>query len=748
MPMPIKRLQLLFISLFLCIPSVSFTEDAVHISASSELPVYIDADVITYDKETDTYHAEGNVISTQGDSTIIADKMDMDMLSSIAVAEGNVEVIDEDGNTLKGDRLELEIDTKTGAVKNGKLFYKKENVYVSGTEIRKTDRETYDIKQGEFTTCDCKEGESPAWKFSANEADVTFGEFLKAWSAFFYIKDVPVLYSPYVTFPVKRERQTGFLFPEFGFSDLRGFKMDNAFFWAISDNADATFYLDVETRRGLGKGIEYRYALSSQTKGEIYVYQFEEDDIERVREFRTANDNLSRPETASENRWIFKFKHDQTIPYGIKLKADITMVSDDEYFIDFGKSLSEGMKQAYASEYFNDFNKYEFDRSLESLESNVSLSKQWDKFNLVAQFRYFDNLLSAEDEDTLQKVPEITLTGTSQQILKTPFYFSIESSFVEFQREEGITGERLDMHPKISLQLNPGGYFEFTPFIAYRKTIWWVDDYAMGRYFNRDIYDAGADLTTTIVRIFTFGEDEGLQKLKHTIRPKVTYTYIPDDDQSDLPSFDGVDRIGKSNTIAYSINTILTGKFVEDNSTYNRDFVYLDVSQSYDINEATRDLVSLIDKRKPFSDVTAELILKPFSWMTASAKGQYDVYDNWFEKYDTSLALNDTRGDSIGAAHRYTRNDIEYLDAWARIKAAESIDLIYRNRYSYDSNERIETQYGIDYHKQCWGAIITYTDRLEEKIFMITFNLLGLGEVGGFRKGLADEKPSLKTEGN
>ncbi len=619
------------------------------------------------------------------------------------------------------------------------MFYKKENLHINGDEIKKTDKETYDIKKGEFTTCDCEKGESPAWKFSADEADVTIGEFLKAWGAFFYINDVPVLYSPYLTFPVKRERQTGFLFPGFGYSELRGFKMDNAFFWAISGNTDATFYLDIETRRGLGKGIEYRYTLDSKTKGEIYVYQFEEDDIKRVREFREDSNNLSRPKTASENRWIFKFKHDTVLPYDIKLKANINEVSDDEYFIDFGKSLSEEQKRKFAGEYFTDFSKYEFDRSLESLESNISFSKNWGKFNLVAQFRYFDNLMSEEDEDTLQKVPEITLTGTSQRILKTPLYFSLESSLVEFQRKTGTTGERLDIHPKISLPLKPGGYLEFTTFIAYRKTMRWVDEMSED-YYNRDIYDIGADLTTTIVRIFTFDEGDGVQKLKHTIRPKITYTYIPDDDQSDLPSFDGIYRIGKSNTIAYSLNTILTGKFTEDKNTYTRDIVYMDISQSYDISEAARDLTSSTDERKPFSDITLEVLLRPFQLVTLSTKEQYDVYYNWFDKHESSINLADKRGDSLKLLYNYTRDSVEYIDIGARIKAIEAVDLTYRNRYSYDSGDNIETVYGIEYQKQCWGAVFTYTDRLEEKIFMVTFNLLGLGDIGSFRKGLATDR--------
>ncbi|MBI5682676.1 MAG: LPS-assembly protein LptD [Deltaproteobacteria bacterium] len=712
--------------LFFFTHGVSFSENGIQLS--SKLPVYIDADSITYDREKNTYYANGNVIVTQEGSTIRASKMAIDMLESLGTAEGNVELTDEGGNVLKGDRLDFNIDTKTGTVKNGRMFYKKQNVHISGSEINKVGEESYNIRNGAFTTCDCKEDESPAWKFSASKADVIVGQYMNARNVFLHINDKPVLYSPYLVLPVKRERQTGFLFPKFGYSELRGFKMDNAFFWAISDNTDATFYLDVEAKRGLGKGGEYRYTLSNNTKGQFYVYQFQEDDIDRVRQFRSGSSNLSKPQTASDNRWILKLKHDQTFPDNITLKVDINRVSDDEFFIDFAKD-----KKVDSSEYFTDFSKGLTGRSLESLESNISLNKRWDRFNLNGQFRYFDNLLSADDDTVLQKLPEITLTGTNQQVIKTPFYFSLESSFVNFQRDRGTKGQRLDIHPRISLPLTPDGYFEFTPSIGYRETLWWVDNMT-GHYYDRGIYDLQADLTTTFVRIYALDGKE--QKLKHTIRPKITYTYIPDDDQTSLPSFDDVDRITRSNTFNYSVNTILTSKFSLDNKTYTRDVVYLDIKQSYDINEATRDLSSSTDKRKPFSDVTLETILKPFDWMSASWKRQYDVYDNWFEKQDTSFGISSKRGDNLNLSYRYIRNDVEYLDAGARFKATDTVDLTYNYRYSYSGSKGIETEYGVDYHKQCWGVSVTFTDKLEEKLFMVTFNLLGLGQVGGISGGM------------
>ncbi|MBI5047822.1 MAG: LPS-assembly protein LptD, partial [Deltaproteobacteria bacterium] len=549
----------------------------------------------------------------------------------------------------------------------------------------------------------------------------------------------PVFYFPYLIFPVKTERETGFLPPRVGYSQVRGFKIDNSFFWAISESTDATFYLDIENKRGVGKGIEYRYALSQTAWGEFYFYHFKEQDIDSVREFRKGSDNLSRPKTATNDRWLLQYKHNQLLPGDITLKADIKRVSDDEYFIDFGKNIEE--------------------RSLESLESNISLTKTWNTFNLVTQFRYFDNLLIGDDKATVQRLPEINLTGREQQIMGSPFYLSMESSFVNFDRKEGVIGQRVDAHPTVSLPLNPGGYFEFKPSAGFRETLYWLNNQPKDNYYDRSLYDLNADITTTFVRIFSWDEnmeqadhvgvkDNGntvalvQKKLKHTVRPKIIYTYIPEVVQNDLPSFDGVDRIAAMSTFTYSLNSILTGKFMEGgNPPSYLDYIYMDLSQSYNINEATRRLVSATGERRPFSDVAGEIRLQPVSWTLITAKGRYDTYEDWINQYDASLGLWDKRGDRLDVSYRYTRNPFpaksaEYLEGSLRFKPGQAFDLTYRSRYSYSEQKAIEAVYGLEYHHQCWGAQLTYTERLEEKIIFLTFNLLGIGHVGDLSGGM------------
>lgn len=709
-----KRLVLL-ITLFLALilPALARAAEPLF---NNGLPIEIDADFITYEKETETYYARGSVEIRQEGVTLRTDEIILDMASGVATAKGKVTAIDEGGSTLTGVGLTFDIKTKTAVITNARIFYAEEGIYIAGRVVEKTGTESYSAKEVTYTACECEEGASPAWSFAATSADVTFGEFLTGWNTRFQIKGVPVFYFPYVTVPVKRERQTGFLPTEPGFSELRGFVLDNSFFWAISESADATFYLDIETKRGIGVGSEYRYFRTAGSYGEAFLYHFSENDIGRVREFREDVDNLSRPETASNDRWRIKYRHTELLSDFFNIKADINVVSDDEYFLDFGAGGDE--------------------RSLESIESNVSVTKSWNGYSLVGQLRVFNNLLDADDSETLQRLPEVTLAGSDKRILNTPFYFSSESSFVNFYREEGAEGDRLDIHPRVSLPMSINGYADFTVSVAPRGTFYLVRDHPGGGYMDRFLYDVQADLTTTFVRVFQTGS-ERLSAVKHTIRPKLSYTYIPGTEQTDLPDFDSVDEIAKTNSVTYSVNSTLTGKLrnSEGGSLY-RDYLYFDLSQTFDINEATREGETEDDKKKPFKEITGELIVKPTAAMSVTGKGKYDVYESLFSSFDASFAASTVRGDALSLAYRFVRDSTSYLEASARVRLTEPLDFIYLNRYSYEEYRSLEASYGFEYRHQCWSAQFGYTDRLEEKLLFVTFNLKGLGKLAGFEGSL------------
>ncbi|MBI5344108.1 MAG: LPS-assembly protein LptD, partial [Deltaproteobacteria bacterium] len=443
----------------------------------SGAPIEVTADYLSYDKEADTYFARGNVVIVQDNMTLNADSVVLNSASGTAAASGNILIIDEGGRLVKGESLTMDMMEKTAVLAKGRIFFKEETVTIRGETLRKTGPEAYEFEDASYTSCECPEGAAPPWDFSAKRAALVSGGSLTGLGSAFRIKGVPVFYSPYLSVPVKSGRQTGLLTPRPRYSELRGFGLDNAFYWAISRNTDATLYLDVETHRGLGEGVEYRYIRTRGSLGEIYFYHFKERDIGRVRSFRSGVDNLGRPMSATDDRWQMKLQHTEALFYGITLRADLNIVSDDEYFIDFGRGEW---------------------RTIEAIENNISLTKNWSAASLALQWRAYDNLLAKNYSAIVRKLPEATFIATGQRLWGSPLYISMDSSLINFTRDTGITGQRLDLRPRVSLPLNLNGYFDLTPSAGPRATFYLADNRRQERY----LYDLRADLTTTFYGVY------------------------------------------------------------------------------------------------------------------------------------------------------------------------------------------------------------------------------------------------------
>ena len=69
---------------------------------------------------------------------------------------------------------------------------------------------------------------------------------------------------------------------------------------------------------------------------------------------------------------------------------------------------------------------------------------------------------------------------------------------------------------------------------------------------SRELVELSGELGTQFGRVFDFPYF-GLDKIKHTIEPTLDYRYIPPVDQSDLPVFDGIDRINKRSMFTYGV---------------------------------------------------------------------------------------------------------------------------------------------------------------------------------------------------
>lgn len=732
--------KILFITVFILFSSFQIDLTLALERNMQKGPVNIEADNLAYDKNTDKYSAKGNVVITFTGGFLKADYVDFNKTTGDAKASGNV-YIKSDDDILEGDNIKFNINSKTGIAYEGKLFFAKNHFYINGKEIEKKGEATYHLKDATATTCD---GDWPAWRFTGKELNVTIDGYGTVKHGTFQVKNFPLLYMPYMIFPAKTTRQSGFLPPRISHSDKHGWDAELPLYWAISKNADATFYQRYMDKNGLKEGVEFRYFISKDSFGTFYADYLKDEKTGEMAD----DEGLTRNWKEKQERWSYYLNHQTTFSPGFYLRTDIKKVSDNWYFRDF--SDYNYYLDNYTEEGERKFGKVSFlgNQSLASLDSTARLVKDWSLFNLTALVQYTDNFASYDNNSTLQKYPEITFTGVKQPILDTMLNFELNSSFNNYQRTDGDHGQLYNIHPTFSLPLNFGDYLDFTPSIGLRETFWNASELEgtnKDEHGSREIYNVGAELSTEVHRIFNIG-GETVDKIRHGIKPELTYTYIPYIYQSDLPNFAAT--VSETNSVTYSLtNSFMarlksTGKNTDKSEEKSenkgegrgisyREFLLVKLSQTYDIREERKHRAENYgNEKRPFGNVDMELKFNPFQYLTFDAETSFDVNSGEWEKTNYELGLSDWRGDSASFGYRYTQQSLEEINVALKAKVTDSLDLIYALQRDELNNIYHETTYGLEYRRQCWSVMATYSDDNDDRIWMVVFSLYGLGKVG------------------
>lgn len=706
----------------------------------------ISADRIDYSQNKDLYTATGNVTIDREDRKLTADNVQVNQKTREASAQGNVR-LESGGDVLSGDHLQINMDYETGTLTNGTLFFSKNHLYLSGHKIYKTGLQTYSAEKVRITSCD---GPDPDWEITGQDFKVTVEGYGFAKHTALWAGKIPVFYSPFLAFPAKLNRQTGLLMPEPGTSDRRGSQYLQPFFWAINDHTDATLYAHYMSERGLRAGIEYRYVLNENTLGTLIAEGFEDDRIDdgqgdASERWGYEDDGELR---LNDDRYWIRMKHDQRLDSDYDLKLDIDVVSDQDYLHEF-KSGYNGFDRTQS--YFQETFGRDIDDYNESVRLNrLNLNRIWNSYSLNTDVRWYDDVIKRrikETDDTVQKLPEISFNGIKHPLGSSPIYFDLTSSYAHLYRINGTRGHRSDLYPRIYYPTMMWKVFSVEPSAGFRQTAWQLDHYEPHpdldrRTHYRAIYDMKLDVSTEIFRLFDI-DIAGTDRLKHAITPEVVYEYTPDDDQTDFPQFDELDRIERQNLITYGFTNTFTARapVVSEKDpaqyTYNP-FLRIELSQSFDINKDQEG-----DPR-PFSDIAVELDLTPGRYVALDTDTLWSPYDNQLDAFNSILSLWDLRGDKLTLDYRYTREAEANADMATiaqvgiesiRVTAAAVLYRQWRLRagYEYDlqDNEELEASAGIGYSSQCWDVDINYLSEQDNYSAMIMFNLKGLGSIGG-----------------
>ncbi|QAR33536.1 LPS-assembly protein LptD [Geovibrio thiophilus] len=305
-------IRLLLIILLITYTSASAAELLLPSADTKVSNITIESDHMLAPDNT-TFEATGNVVIMKDNSTLTADKVIYNRETGLFDASGNVR-LREGGNFFDCTNLLYDFAQEKGTFIDVKGFVEPYH-YLEAEKFERTGQESFLIEKGRFTTCP---GEVPDWSFTASRATMDIGNYIKATNTTGWIKSVPVLYTPYMIYPIKKDRESGLLIPKLGSNSERGSMLGLKYFRDINVDKDATIGTNLYTSGIVHYLGEYRYAKSMNEN--LYIYGEFIDDWES--------------ESDKRSRYLFYQDSNFKIGDNTEIYIEADYVSDYRYLRD------------------------------------------------------------------------------------------------------------------------------------------------------------------------------------------------------------------------------------------------------------------------------------------------------------------------------------------------------------------------------------------------------------------------------
>lgn len=683
-PSGIAVSRVLFLSVFLLLALLRGYALAVDSPAGQE-QVLLRADRLLHEQAEDLITATGRVELEWGSTRLYADMAKYYRDKEVVEAAGQVRVL-KDGDILGGDKVRLNLETKTGEISNGTLFIKKNNLRLAGETIRKSGDQDYRIERGSITTCDAVE---PSWHFRVDELKLTLDDFASGKNAFFYLGDMPVFWFPYLLFPAKTERQSGFLIPTIGHSSKKGVFLEVPYYLALTPSQDLTVTLDLESKRGLGLDLEHRYLSSNKGLGTSRGFVIYDWMQERFRGDLELKQQLN---FSQQNYW----------------RADVNVALDRDFYKDYGTNSGDYNRQYLATTAFFG---HRFSSSLLA----------------TAGIDYFNDLDAADTKATVQKLPFLALTGSGERFAASPLYYSFSSSLTHFERDLGSRGERIILAPELTLQgavtdAVSGrirlGYYQ----LGYNA----ADAGSANGSTGSGVVRAAASLQTGFSRIYESSTGD-FSRFRHLVIPELNYSLIEKKNLSDHPFFDYDDRPVGGQLLTLSLHNSITGRSIVGDVPAYRELARFSVSQGYQLSGERRDLLLLVDNGRPFTDTAIVAELMPLPAWRLFTDTRISPYNGNATNASLGVEAGNPAGTRAALGYHHAEAKLDYIEGKVAYTDFKPYQFSATARYSFDRPGFLETLYSVEYKHQCWGLLLAYRDRIDNREVIVTFSLSGLG---------------------
>ncbi len=617
-------------------------------SQSSNEPINVTADKLSAGDGGSKIEATGNVEVKRQLTTLKAQDVSVDRQTQDVEAKGNVSLDDPEWKIKSADSVQMNLEKETGEIQNGDLFIEQGHLTLSGRRFQKFVGQSYHVDEGFFTTCLCDSGPSP-WRISGDSVDLRPDGVGTIRGGYFYIFDVPVLYLPYGFFPVKTERQSGFLVPKIGQSTTDGFRYQQPFFWAISKSTDATIAGDFESRSRWGALGELRTIINRDSDFQLNGSYFNEALRTRTAREEAVGDNTIADQNIPTNRWNVIGTHRYLTTSNWLTYSDIAAYGDTL----FTRELVDRFDLSALNQ--GDVRESRF------AKSQFGVFRGWGDTFLKGDWNFYQDFIQPKST-TLQKTPQVVFWG--RRLLQNfPLEFRWRAEGVNYWggsecssviqsciSAENGNGLRLDLRPELVFPFKPAPYLYGALSIAPRETIYHLYSLAQtDRNISRELVEIRGKIATSVSRVFTFA-GETLKGIKHVIEPELSYLFIPGVNQRQIPIMDYVDRINRRNVVTFGLTNRFLGKFTsplavaptdQNLEVLNplmsgdvREVGSLRLALSYDLNQEIRGADSLSDldmglRLTPLNYLVLGFDggVHPGTWHTSQARATFGIND-------------------------------------------------------------------------------------------------------------------------
>jgi LPS-assembly protein len=569
---------------------------------------------------------------------------------------------------------------------------------VQSIEIRDVDR-TITLGEASFTTCPLNES---GWELTARDVELDLdGGFGTARGVKLHFKGVPILYTPYFSFPISDERKSGFLTPDFSERDRMGLYLSTPYYFNLAPNYDLVLEPRYMTERGMQLANQFRY-LMPRSEGE-FRFEFLSDD----------------KQTNTDRRY-FNLQHETIFTEGWEILAGIEQVSDDAYFEDLGNDLSV-TSQTHLDRYLD----------IGYAASHWSLLTRFQNYQTI-------DMTIAEDMRPYQRVPQFLFAGNWAGSLVA---FESSTELVNFDRNIGTTGWRFDSTQEVSLRLRRAGMY-LTPAVAVRQTNYWLDDTSPDG--DDDTLSRGLPVASLDAGLVFERETGNADTYLQTLEPRILYVNVPFEDQSMLPVFDtivpdfnlvqlfrkyqfvGPDRISDTDQLSFGVTTRLI-----DSGT-GRERLSATLGQTRYLTPQRVALPGETPNESSESDYLAEVSVNLRETWNLDVGYQWNSQTDRTARAETRLEYRPQNDRLFGFGYRYRRGLLEQGDLSVVWPVTERWRVIGQYSYSLLEEEPLDQFLGWEYEACCWRLrmigrqFVSRTTGETDSSFSIQLELKGL----------------------